>query len=46
MDYRSLNVIGFSDASYKTVDDKVRSVEEWILFLTSEEKACMKRDVY
>ena len=45
-DYRSLNVIGFSDASYKTVDDKVRSVEEWILFLTSEEKACMKRDVY
>ena len=33
-DYRSLNVIGFSDASYKTVDDKVRLVEGRMLFLT------------
>ena len=32
--YESLKVIGFSDAGYKTVDDKVRLVEGRMLFLT------------
>ena len=32
--YESLKVIGFSDAGYKTVDDKVRLLEGRMLFLT------------
>ena len=39
-DYESLKVIRFSDSSYKTVDDKVRSVEGRILFVTSGERTC------
>ena len=39
-DYESLKVIRFSDSSYKTVDEKVRSVEGRILFVTSGERTC------
>ena len=38
-DYKDLKIIGFSDASYKTVDDKVRSAEGRLLFLTDGERA-------
>ena len=38
-DFSSLKIFGFSDASYKTVDEKVRSVEGRLLFLTNGEEA-------
>ena len=38
--YENLKIFGFSDASYKTVDDKTRSVEGRILFLTNGDKSC------
>ena len=38
-DFENLKIYGFSDASYKSVDDKVRSVEGRILFLTNGDKA-------
>ena len=38
--FENLKIFGFSDASYKTVDDKTRSVEGRILFLTNGEKSC------
>ena len=40
MTYRKLENYESSDASYKTVDNKVTSVEGQMLFLTSGQKAC------
>ena len=38
-DFKNLKIYGFADASYKTQDNKVRSVEGRILFLTNGKKA-------
>ena len=37
--FENLKIFGYADASYKTMDDKVRSVEGRVIFLTNGERA-------
>ena len=38
-DFKNLKIIGFGDASYKTTDEKTRSVEGRVIFLSNGKKA-------